>query len=132
MLIELRDVEAYVEPDEILHQALNDGDLSIGDVVSICEAEADADEILRNIDDEDIQQYCNDKGIELDCSFDMMVKSLKDLSQEQRASLLWFIIGINDDEIKMVITTELVVPKLNKLIKVRGVDDAIRPENSVL
>ena len=119
MLVELRDVEVYVEPNEILSQALQDGELSISDAVSICEDEADADEILRNIDDEDIQQYCNNKGIEIEYDFEMMVKSLKDLSQEQRASLLWFIIGINDEEIKRVVTVELVIPKLNELIRVK-------------
>ena len=119
MLIELRDVEVYVEPDDILYKALSNAELSVEDVINIIENEADAEEILKNIDDEDIQQYCKDKSIEIEYDFEMMVKSLKDLSQEQRASLLWFIIGINDEEIKRVVTVELVIPKLNELIRVK-------------
>ena len=125
MLVELRDVEVYIEPDEILSKALRDGDLSIYDAISICGEEADAEEILKNLDDEDIQQYCDTKGIELECNFEMMAKNLKDLSDEERASLLWFLIGINDDEIKKVVTVELVIPKLNELIQVRGEADEV-------
>jgi len=119
MLIELRDVEVYVEPDDILIRALSNGDLSISDAVSICEEEAGASEILESIDDEDIQKYCNDKELELECDFEMMAKNLKGLSQEERAKLLWFIIGINDEEIKQLVTVELVIPKLNELINVK-------------
>ena len=118
MLVELRDVEVYVEPDDILSKALSNGDLSISDAICICEEEAGAQEILDSIDDEDIQKYCNDKELELECDFESMAKSLKGLSQKERASLLWMIIGINDDEIRHVITTELVIPKLNNLINV--------------
>lgn len=120
MLVELRDVEVYIEPDDILNKALRDGDLSISDAVCICEEEAGAEEILRSIDDEDIQKYCNDKNIGLECNFEMMAKNLKGLSNEERASLLWFLIGINDDEIKKVVTVELVIPKLNELIQVKS------------
>lgn len=119
MLVELRDVEVYVEPDDILSKALSDGDLSISDAISICEEEAGAREILDSIDDEDIQKYCNDKELELECDFEMMAKNLKNLSQEERAQILWFIIGINDSEIKKVVTVELVIPKLNDLINVK-------------
>ena len=119
MLVELRDVEVYVEPNDILSKALSDGDLSIYDAVSICEEEAGASEILDSIDDEDIQKYCNDKELELSCDFKMMAKNLKSLSQEERAQILWFIVGINDSEIKKVVTVELVIPKLNNLINVK-------------
>lgn len=119
MLVELRDVEVYVEPADILSKALSDGDLSISDAIGICEEEAGASEILDSIDDEDIQKYCNDKELELECDFEMMAKNLKNLSQEERAQLLWFIIGINDSEIKKVVTVELVIPKLNNLINVK-------------
>ena len=120
MLIELRDVEVYVEPDDILYKALSNGDLSISDAINICEEEANAEEILQNIDDEDIQQYCNKYSIELEYNFEMIVKSLKDLTQEERASLMWFIIGINDKDIKHLVTVELIIPKLNELIKVKS------------
>jgi len=50
-----------------------------------------------------------------------MLVELRDVevySQEQRASLLWFIIGINDEDIKKLVTVELLIPKMNELIQV--------------
>ena len=123
MLIELRDVEVYVEPDDILYKALSNAELSVEDVINIIENEADAEEILKNIDDEDIQQYCKDKSIEIEYDFEMIANSLKHLSQEERAKLLWFIIGINDEEIKHLVTLELVIPKLNELVNIKSSDE---------
>jgi len=119
MLIELKDVEVYVEPDDILFRALADGDLSIDDAVRICEEEAGTKEVLDSIADEDIKIYCDTKGIELKVSFEDMAKNLKSLSQEERSKLLWFIIGINDEEIKHLVTVELVIPKLNELVNIK-------------
>ena len=119
MLVELKYVEVEIEPEEILSKAISEGDLSVRDVISICEEEADAQEILQEIDDEDIQQYCNEKNIEIEYDFEMIAKSLKYLEQKERASLLWLIIGINDEEIKHLVTVELVIPKLNDLINVK-------------
>jgi len=123
MLIELRDVEVYVEPDDILYKALSNAELSVEDVINIIENEADAEEILKNIDDEDIQQYCKDKSIEIEYDFEMIANSLKHLSQEERAKLLWFIIGINDEEIKHLVTLELVIPKLDELVNIKSSDE---------
>ena len=119
MLVEFKYVKVEIEPDDILYKALENGDLSISDAVSICEEEAGYKEVLDSIDDEDIQKYCNDKELELECDFESMAKNLKGLSQEERAQLLWFIIGINDEEIKNIVTVELVIPKLNELINVK-------------
>ena len=119
MLISLKQVEIEVEPEEVLFQALREGDLSINDAVSICEEEAGAQEVLESVDDEDIQRYCEEHGIELEQNFKTIVKSLKSLTQEERASLLWFIIGINNNEIKKVVEVELILPRLNELIKVK-------------
>lgn len=118
MLVELRDVEVEIEPEEILSQALRDGDLSVRDTLSLCQDEVGMQDMLEELepDGDDIQTYCNTKDIELECDFEAIVKSLKDLSKEQRASLLWFIIGINDSEIKHLVTMELVIPKLNELV----------------
>ena len=119
MLVELKYVEIEIEVEEILFQALRDGYLSVDDAVRICEEEAGTQEILKNIDDEDIQKYCKDKNIEIEYDFEMIANSLKYLSQEERASLMWFIIGINDETIKKVVEVELILPKLNELISVK-------------
>ena len=119
MLVALKYVEIEVEPEEVLFQALREGDLSINDAVSICEEEAGPQEVLESVDDEDIQRYCEEHSIELEQNFETIVKSLKSLTQEERASLLWFIIGINDEEIKHLVTMELIIPRLNELIAVK-------------
>ncbi len=128
MLVELKYVEVEIEIEEVFSQAIRDGDLSIRDAVSICEDESDAEEILELISDEDIQQYCDTKGIELECDFEMMAKNLKGLSTEERASLLWHLLGINNEEtqekIKKMVTVEIVIPKLNDLINLNGATNA--------
>jgi len=121
MLVELRYVEVEIEPEEILTQALQERDIGIRDVLCILEDEAGMQDMLEELspDGDDLQQYCNTKNIELEIDFEDMVRNLKNLTQEQRASLLWFIIGINDEELKHVINVELVIPHLNELIKVK-------------
>ena len=127
MLVTLKYVEVEIEADEILFQALRDGDLSVDDAVRICEEEAGTQEVLDSIDDEDIKIYCDTKGIELEVGFENMARNLKGLSQEERAQLLWFIIGINDEEIKHLVTVELVIPKMNELINVKQKVEVLSP-----
>jgi len=126
MLVELKYVEVEIEIEDIFSQAIRDGDLTIRDAVSICEDESDTEEILDLIRDEDIQQYCDTKGIELECDLEMMTKNLKRLSAEERASLLWHLLGINSketqEEIKKMVTIEIVIPKLNDLIGLKRSD----------
>lgn len=121
MLVELKYVEIEIEPEEVLSQALRGGDLSVRDTLSLCQDEIGMQDILEELepDGDDIQEYCNKKRIELEYDFEDIVRSLKSLSQEQRASLLWFIIGINDEDIKKLVTVELVIPKMNELINVK-------------
>ena len=120
MLVELKYVEVEIEPEEILSQALRDGDLSVRDILSLCEDEVGMQDILEELapDGSEIQRYCDAKRIELEYNFEDIARSLKHLRDDERASLLWLIIGINDDEIRHVITTELVIPKLNNLINI--------------
>ncbi len=126
MLVELKYIEVEIEVEEILSQALRDGDLSVRETLSLCEDEIGMQDMLEELspDGDDIQEYCDTKNIELEVSFEDMVRSLKtNLNQEQRASLLWFIIGMNDDEvqeeIKKIVTVEIVIPRLNDLIQVK-------------
>lgn len=127
MLVELKYVEVEIEIEEVFEKALSDMDLSMRDAINICESVSSAEEILDYIDNRDIQDYCKKQEIELECSFEMMVKNLKTLSQEQRASLFWFIISINDEEIKKLVTVELIVPKMNELINIKQKNKVINP-----
>lgn len=127
MLVELKYVEVEIEIEEVFEKALSDMDLSMRDAINICESVSSAEEILEYIDDEDIQKYCDTKGIEIEYDFEMIVENLKTLSKEQRASLFWFIIGINDEEIKKLVTVELIVPKMNELINIKQKNKVINP-----
>ena len=128
MYVELKYVEVEIEIEEVLGQAMSSGDLTVRDVINICEEESDAEEILEIINDEDIQQYCEIKGIKQECDLEMMTKSLKGLNVEERASLLWHLLGINNEEtqeeIRKVVTVEIVIPKLNDLINLKGAINA--------
>jgi len=118
MLVTLRDVEVYVEPEEIIFQSLSDGDIPVRDIVAMCQEEAGTEEVLKSIEDRDIQVYCDTKGIELKCDLNMIIKNIRILSREERASLLWELMGVDDEEIKKSVTVEIVIPKLNDLIRV--------------
>ena len=104
MLVTLRDVEVYVEPEEIIFQSLSDGDIPVRDIVAMCQEEAGTEEVL--------------KSIELECDLNMIIKNIRILSKEERASLLWELMGVDDEEIKKSVTVEIVIPKLNDLIRV--------------
>ena len=90
MLVELKQVEVYIEPQEILQQALQDYDLSITDVVDICIEESSEDTVLEAIENDVIKQYCYDKDINIELKyFDQISEAVKEFSSTEKAMLLW-------------------------------------------
>ena len=92
MLIELRDVEVFVEPDDILTKALEDGDLSIDTVIREWITEDGAEAVLDVIDNYDIKDYVEKHELNPDEEIDVyeqVVQSLQELSQTDKAKLLW-------------------------------------------
>ena len=90
MLVELRDVEVYVEPDDILIKALEEGDLRTDNVVSICINEDSADEVLSAVDNEDIKHYCALHDLlKEDVTYDNILTSIPLLTDTEKARLLW-------------------------------------------
>ena len=90
MLVELKDVEVHIEPIEVLQQALQDYDLSITDVISICIEESSEDTVLEVIRADVIKQYCYDKDINIELKyFNQISDAVKEFSSQEKAMLLW-------------------------------------------
>ena len=90
MLVELRDVEVYVEPDDILIKALEEGELRTDNVVNICINEDSADEVLSAVDNEDIKYYCALHDLlKEDVTYENILSSLALLTNTEKARLLW-------------------------------------------
>ena len=90
MLVELKDVEVHIEPIEVLQQALQDYDLSLSDVISICIDESSVDTVLEEIDHEDLKSYCYDKDINIELKyFDQISAAVQEFSKNEKAMLLW-------------------------------------------
>ena len=99
MLIELRDVEAHIEPEEILTQALQEGDISVGSAVYHCIDEDGVDSVLGAIDNEDIRTYCDNRSIynQLE-DFESITIAVKDLTQPEKAQLVWMLLKCEGEQ----------------------------------
>jgi len=93
MLVELRDVKVYIEPEEILTKALEEGDLSVDTVVRECIINDGSEDVLDAVDNSDITAYCEKYEImEITQDFEMVIGTVSTLTQEQKAQLLWLLI----------------------------------------
>jgi hypothetical protein len=93
MLVELRDVEVYVEPDEILKKALEEGDLSVDKVVRACIYEESSDAVLEALEHSDIEDFC--KRHEIGAAvidYETIALALKSLTNQEKAQLLWLLL----------------------------------------
>lgn len=90
MLIELRDVEVFIEPQEILTKALQEGDIDVSRVVTECIYEESSDAVLDAVENEDIGRYCERNAIaKLIPDLQQIIDALGYLSHEHKALLLW-------------------------------------------
>ena len=94
MLVELKSVEAHIQPEEILIQALQEGDISMRRVIEICESEEGEESVLDEIDNDRIRDYCKkyDLNIELD-SYSQVVSVIEDFTHQEKALLLWHLLN---------------------------------------
>ena len=90
MLVELKDVEVFIEPNDVLTQALEEGDISIDHVIRECITEEGVESVLDAVDNEDIKNYVQryDLDIEID-GYDQVERAVKEFSQPKKAQLLW-------------------------------------------
>ena len=90
MLIELTEVEAHINPTEVVQQALEHGDIYADELISICIDYESEDYVLESIDNDKIKQYCYDKDINIDLKyFEQISEAVKVFTTEEKAKLLW-------------------------------------------
>ena len=100
MLIELKDVEAFVQPDEILTQALREGDISISSVISTCISEEGIDEVLKVFDEDAIVEFVHHHNIRAHIGgLDDILESLEYLNETEKAKLLWYLLKYTKEKI---------------------------------
>ena len=92
MLVELRDVEVYIEPQEILTKALEEGDLSVDTAVRECIINDGANEVLDAVDNSDITDYCQRHEIMDQMSYEEVAKNVATLNQTEKAKLVWLLL----------------------------------------
>lgn len=92
MLIELRDVEVYIEPEEILSKALKEGDLDVRSVIREFIYEESAEAILDALEHCDIEYYCQRHDIGTEMEFESISKKVVRLSNQEKAQLLWLLL----------------------------------------
>ncbi len=90
MLIELRDVEVHIEPEVVLVQAIEEGDITTDTLIRECISQEGAESVLDAVDNDDIHNYVEkyDLDIEIDV-YDQVARAVKEFSQSQKAQLLW-------------------------------------------
>ncbi len=93
MLIELRDVEVHIEPETVLTQALQEGDISLDTIVRECINEDGADAVLDAVDNSDIESYSKRFGITDELpNLDEIALGLRELDQTDKAKILWLLL----------------------------------------
>lgn len=93
MLVELRDVEVHIEPEEILTQALQDGDVTVGTAIYLCINEEGTEAVLNAIDKSEMSTYCNNNNIydHLE-DFESITTAVNKLTQSEKAQLVWMLL----------------------------------------
>ncbi len=93
MLIELRNVEVHVEPEKVLTEALQEGDILISHVISLCTDEEDVEAVLNAIDNDDIRSYCDIHRVySATTDFEAIANGIKDFTKDEKAKLLWLLL----------------------------------------
>jgi len=93
MLVELRDVEVHIEPETVLTQALQEGDISTDTVVRECIDQDSANAVLDAVDNSDIESYCKRYGLaDVLPKYDEIVLGLRGLANEDKAKILWLLL----------------------------------------
>ena len=98
MLVELRQVEVYIEPNDILTQALEEGDISVDRVIQECITEEGVETILDAVDNDDIREYVEKYGLDLEINttLDQVTKAVIYFNQTEKAKLLWLLLRCED------------------------------------
>ena len=90
MLVELRDVEVFIEPRDILTQAIEEGDVSVDSIIYECITEAGVEQVLDGVDNDDICAYVEKYKLDLDINtLPQITTAIRKLSQADKSQILW-------------------------------------------
>ena len=93
MLVELRDVEVHIEPETILTQAIQEGDISTDILISECISNDGVEKVLDAIDNDDIIDYSKRYALADELpNLDEIVLGVRELNQTDKAKLLWLLL----------------------------------------
>ena len=93
MIVEVKYAEIDIEPETILVQALQEGDISIDAIIRECISEEGADAVLDAIDNDDITSYSKRFGLADELpKLDEIILGVRELDQEDKAKLLWILL----------------------------------------
>lgn len=86
-------MEAYIQPDEILRQALQEGDISVATVVQECINEEGVDAVLKTLDEDEIIEYVEKYALKAYISgIDDITAAINKLSEDDKAKVLWHLL----------------------------------------
>ena len=98
MLVELKDVEVFIEPNEILTQALEEGDLTVDTVIRECITEGGDEAVLDALDNDDIINYVEKYDLDIKLNvYEQIKRALVELSQKDKAQLLWYLLKCEEN-----------------------------------
>ncbi len=98
MLVEIREVEVHIQPETILTQALQEGDLTVDRVIQECIAEDGLESVLDSVDNNDIMNYITEYDLDIELNaYEQITRALVELNQSQKAQLLWHLLKCEEN-----------------------------------
>ena len=98
MLIEIKEVEAHIQPETILTQALQEGDLTVDRVVQECIAEDGVESVLDVVDNDEILNYVQRYDLDLKINtLEQVFRAIPELTKTDKAKLLWQLLQCKED-----------------------------------
>lgn len=94
MIIELRDIEAYIEPQDIIYQALREREIELDNIIGICSDEYGVDRVLESFGIDELLEYCSKDKSYSKHIFDLFLESLKSYDREKKAQVLLEVLKI--------------------------------------
>ena len=85
MKVELKHVEAHIEPNDILREAIDNGDIKLSEIMGIVTNDYSNSDILDYFKLSDIEDYLGNEELQVNEVFD----AVKAFTKEQKALLLW-------------------------------------------
>ena len=90
MLVELKQVEVFIEPKNILTQALEEGDISVDYIIRECISEESVEVVLDAVDNDDILDYVESHDLDVEAiSYSQVSRTINEFSETDRAKILW-------------------------------------------